>query len=295
MGKRTLMSIVIIFCAVFLNQIVMAGTLSQDEIQNKQIKIIASELNRIGKNIDNINKEIETIVKNVSGVEKKNAKSVNDVKNLRRNNISIAKSFKKAKNRITELEEKQELLYKGLAKIEMQSPDSSKKVVTSSVDGETINSLNEDIATLKKDINEIKSLLASKTEKAKVVPIVNYKSTNSYQKALTNFRNKNYRKSISQFRVLVSGNDIKLKDNSQYWIAECYYALGNYKQSINEFEKVFTFNETGKYDDAQLKLGYCYKQLKDNRRAIEEFERLIQYYPESEYKKIALKQISILR
>jgi len=293
MKKQFLVSFVLIFSIVFFAQIVMAetSTSSQDETQNKQIKIIIAELGRVGKSVKKIDNQIKIIVKKISEVEK-------EVNNLKSNNKNegnlkiIVKKVKENNDKITTLVEKQKLLYKGMAEIERNEIDSSKKVVTSivaSVDDKAIASINDAISSLKQNLDEIKSQLSSEVKQVKKV------FANSYQDARNDFSNKKYKKALPQFRALVNGTDVKLRDNSQYWLAECYYALGEYNQSIKEFEKVFSFDETDKYDDAQLKLGFCYRQLKNNSRAIEEFERLIQYYPESEYKNTALKQISILK
>ena len=293
MKKRFLVSFVLIFSIVFFAQIVMAetSTSSQDETQNKQIKVIIAELDRVGKSVKKIDNQIKIIVKKISEVEKE----VNDLKSNNKNegNLKIiVKKVKENNDKITTLVEKQKLLYKGMAEIERNEIDSSKKVVTSivaSVDDKAIASINDAISSLKQNLNEIKSQLSSEVKQVKKV------FANPYQDARNDFSNKKYKKALPQFRALVNGTNVKLRDNSQYWLAECYYALGEYNQSIKEFEKVFSFDETDKYDDAQLKLGFCYRQLKNNSRAIEEFERLIQYYPESEYKNTALKQISILK
>ena len=293
MKKQFLVSFVLIFSIVFFAQIVMAetSTLSQDETQNKQIKVIIAELGRVGKSVKKIDNQIKIIVKKISEVEKE----VNDLKSNNKNegNLKIiVKKVKENNDKITTLVEKQKLLYKGMAEIERNEIDSSKKVVTSivaSVDDKAIASINDAISSLKQNLNEIKSQLSSEVKQVKKV------FANPYQDARNDFSNKKYKKALPQFRALVNGTNVKLRDNSQYWLAECYYALGEYNQSIKEFEKVFSFDETDKYDDAQLKLGFCYRQLKNNSRAIEEFERLIQYYPESEYKNTALKQISILK
>ena len=293
MKKQFLVSFVLIFSIVFFAQIVMAetSTLSQDETQNKQIKVIIAELDRVGKSVKKIDNQIKIIVKKISEVEKE----VNDLKSNNKNegNLKIiVKKVKENNDKITTLVEKQKLLYKGMAEIERNEIDSSKKVVTSivaSVDDKAIASINDAISSLKQNLNEIKSQLSSEVKQVKKV------FANPYQDARNDFSNKKYKKALPQFRALVNGTNVKLRDNSQYWLAECYYALGEYNQSIKEFEKVFSFDETDKYDDAQLKLGFCYRQLKNNSRAIEEFERLIQYYPESEYKNTALKQISILK
>jgi len=293
MKKQFLVSFVLIFSIVFFAQIVMAetSTSSQDETQNKQIKVIIAELGRVGKSVKKIDNQIKIIVKKISEVEKE----VNDLKSNNKNegNLKIiVKKVKENNDKITTLVEKQKLLYKGMAEIERNEIDSSKKVVTSivaSVDDKAIASINDAISSLKQNLNEIKSQLSSEVKQVKKV------FANPYQDARNDFSNKKYKKALPQFRALVNGTNVKLRDNSQYWLAECYYALGEYNQSIKEFEKVFSFDETDKYDDAQLKLGFCYRQLKNNSRAIEEFERLIQYYPESEYKNTALKQISILK
>ena len=296
MKKRFLVSFVLIFSIVFFAQIVMAetSTSSQDKTQNKQIKVIIAELGRVGKSVKKIDNQIKIIVKKISEVEKE----VNDLKSNNKNEENLKIVVKKVKendDKITTLVEKQKLLYKGMAKIERNETDSSKKVVTSivaSVDDKEIVSINDAISFLKQSLNEIKSQLSLEVKQVKQVKKV---FANPYQDARDDFSNRKYKKALPQFRALVNGSDVKLRDNSQYWLAECYYALGEYNQSIKEFEKVFSFDETDKYDDTQLKLGFCYRQLKNNSRAIEEFERLIQYYPESEYKNTALKQISILK
>ena len=287
MKKRFLVSFVLIFSIVFFAQIAMAETSSQDKTQNKQIEIIIGELDRVGKSVKKIDNQIKIIVKKISEVEKE----VNDLKSNNKNEENLKIVVKKVKendDKITTLVEKQKLLYKGMAEIERNETDSSKKVVTS-VDDKEIASISDAISSLKQNLNEIKSQLSSGVKQVKQI------SANSYQDARDDFSNRKYKKALPQFRALVNDTNVKLRDNSQYWLAECYYALGEYNQSIKEFEKVFSFDETDKYDDAQLKLGFCYRQLKNNSRAIEEFERLIQYYPESEYKNTALKQISILK
>lgn len=114
-----------------------------------------------------------------------------------------------------------------------------------------------------------------------------------YDEALGKYHSRNYRAAIDLFdQLLVNNPNNALAVNCQYWIGECYYALGDYTKSITAFEKVFSFNNTNKNDDAQLKLGMCYWRLNDVNRAKEEFERLISHYPNSEYSEIARKYIN---
>ena len=104
-------------------------------------------------------------------------------------------------------------------------------------------------------------------------------------------------KILSENGVLViedPSND--LADNSQYWLAECYYSTKNYKRAILEFEKVFTFPGTDKDDDSQLKLALSYQSLGNLVKAREEYQRMVDYFPSSEYfsrAKESLKQLSL--
>jgi TolA-binding protein len=103
-----------------------------------------------------------------------------------------------------------------------------------------------------------------------------------YQAGLDLANNKQPREAIRVFEGLLAANDQhSLSDNAQYWIGECYYALGDYKAAILAFEKVFTFKNSNKNDYAQYKLGLCYYQLKDRERARQEFQSLLDNYSNS--------------
>ena len=109
------------------------------------------------------------------------------------------------------------------------------------------------------------------------------------------YQNGDYDKAVTLFSKLVqtdSSND--LADNSQYWLAECYYTMKNYKRAVSEFTKVFSFPATDKDDDAQLKLGHCYRSMGNTKKAIEEYQRLVDYFPGSEFYSKALESIKQL-
>ena len=122
-----------------------------------------------------------------------------------------------------------------------------------------------------------------------------YKET--YMKSLGHFQNQNFKSAISGFVELVKSDATNdLADNSQYWLAECYYSQKDFKRAIAEFEKVFTYAGTDKDDDAQLKIGLSYQSIGSIDKAKEEFQRFIDYFPGSEYypkAKEALKQLSV--
>ena len=122
-----------------------------------------------------------------------------------------------------------------------------------------------------------------------------YKQT--YMTSLGHFQNQEFDDAIDGFTELVSSDATNdLADNSQYWLAECYYSQKEFKRAIAEFEKVFTYSGTDKDDDAQLKIGLSYQSMGNVNKAREEFQRMIDYFPGSEYypkAKDALKQLSI--
>jgi TolA-binding protein len=100
-----------------------------------------------------------------------------------------------------------------------------------------------------------------------------------YQEALDMFHSNQYRAAIDAFESLLSINrNHSLSDNTQYWIGECYYALGNYKAAVIAFEKVFTFKKSNKNDYSQYKLGLSYFQMGDKERSRAEFQNLLDNY-----------------
>lgn len=124
---------------------------------------------------------------------------------------------------------------------------------------------------------------------------IQYKQT--YMESLGHFQNQEFEEAIVGFKELVQADATNdLADNSQYWLAECYYSQKDFKRAIAEFEKVFTYAGTDKDDDAQLKIGLSYQSMGNVDKAREEFQRMIDYFPGSEYypkAKDALKQLSI--
>lgn len=152
------------------------------------------------------------------------------------------------------------------------------------------------IVTLTNSYNEMAKLKSGSPISAE--PKFNaaqYKQT--YMESLGHFQNQEFSEAIDGFQELVQSDATNdLADNSQYWLAECYYSQKEFKRAIAEFEKVFTYAGTDKDDDAQLKIGLSYQSMGNVDKAREEFQRMIDYFPGSEYypkAKDALKQLSI--
>ncbi len=103
-----------------------------------------------------------------------------------------------------------------------------------------------------------------------------------YDAAMRAFNSRRYREAIPMFEAILDQDmNHSLSDNAQYWIGECYYALGDYRAAILAFEKVFTFKNSNKNDYAQFKLGMCYYKLNERERARQEFQTLVDNYPKS--------------
>ena len=114
-----------------------------------------------------------------------------------------------------------------------------------------------------------------------------------YNAAFNLFQQRKYRDAIQAFEALLAKSTThNLSDNAQYWIGECYYALGDYSAAIVAFEKVFTFKNSNKNDYAQFKIGQCYYMLKDYNRARQEFQKLIDNYKNSNLISYAQKYLN---
>ena len=116
-----------------------------------------------------------------------------------------------------------------------------------------------------------------------------------YNNALDNYYNRDFDKAIGKFsQILTQHPRSTLADNSQYWLAECYYGLEDYPRAIEEFNKVFSYADTEKDDDAQLKLGFCYTNIGDSAQALTAFRKLLNLYPDSEFADVASRRIEEL-
>jgi tol-pal system protein YbgF len=116
-----------------------------------------------------------------------------------------------------------------------------------------------------------------------------------YNEALENHHNRKFDWAIDKFSQLIRQySQSALADNSQYWLAECYYGLEDFPKAIEEFQKVFSYADTEKDDDAQLKLGFCYASMGNATQAVAEFRKLLNLYPDSEYADTAKQKINEL-
>jgi len=113
-------------------------------------------------------------------------------------------------------------------------------------------------------------------------PISNFEIV--YEEGQRLFNDHRYKQAASKFyQLLMFDRNHPLADNCQYWIGECYFALGNYYQAIVEFNKVAAFDAADKKDDAQIMLGLAFMRLGDNQHAQTELNWLVDAFASSEY------------
>ena len=116
--------------------------------------------------------------------------------------------------------------------------------------------------------------------------------SSSYSAALSDYKAKRYEAAISGFKeVLTVSPTSSLSDNAQYWIGECYDAMGNYELAQDAFNNVFDYPESNKLPDAQVKIGLIYAKLGRTDLAKEEFNAVIDNYPDTNAASIATSQL----
>jgi len=122
-----------------------------------------------------------------------------------------------------------------------------------------------------------------------------FDTNSSYKGALDEYYSRRYESAISGFNeILTVAPNNSLADNAQYWIGECYYAIGNFSKALEAFHKVFDFPKSNKLSDAHFKIGLTQLKLGNTSAAKEEFTAVVQNYPGTSAAKFATQQLSKL-
>lgn len=122
------------------------------------------------------------------------------------------------------------------------------------------------------------------------------KAEELYQLAYQDMIRGEYEQAIFSFQnFLQKYPDSELADNAQYWIGECYYALGDTEKAISELEKVITnYPEGNKVPASLYKLGIIYLSKKNKAKAREYFQRVIKDYPNANEAQLAKEKLKEL-
>jgi len=117
----------------------------------------------------------------------------------------------------------------------------------------------------------------------------------SYKGALDEYYARRYESAISGFTELLTvAPSHDLADNSQYWIGECYFAIGKFNEALSAFGKVFDFTKSNKFADAHLKIGLTHLKLGSTASAKDEFAAVVSTYPGTSAAKYAAENLSKL-
>ncbi len=119
------------------------------------------------------------------------------------------------------------------------------------------------------------------------------KAEELYQLAYQDMIRGEYQQAIFSFNnFLEKYPNSELADNAQYWIGECYYALGDMEKAITELEKVINNYPKGNKTPASLyKLGLIYLNKKNKNKAKEYFQRIIKEYPNTNEANLAKERL----
>ena len=87
----------------------------------------------------------------------------------------------------------------------------------------------------------------------------------------------------------------ELADNAQYWIGECYTALGRYDLAIPAYEEVKKkYPKGNKVPDAMLKQAMAFLAIDDKTSTRILLKRIISTFPESDQAKVAEQRLETL-
>ncbi len=117
----------------------------------------------------------------------------------------------------------------------------------------------------------------------------------AYQDALDDFYVHRFDSAMRKFQALLQSNDKnELADNCQYWIGECYFAMGKYYEAVAEFQKVYVFAKSNKTDDAQLMIGLAFLKSGEKDMARAELNMLLNFDPQSASAKKAQRYLRMI-
>lgn len=108
----------------------------------------------------------------------------------------------------------------------------------------------------------------------------------AYPRALKLYGKGKYKAAIRLFKDIIRRYPkVKLAENAQYWLAECYYSMKNYPRAIREFANVRGNKYSHKDVDSLFKEARSYYERKQYLKALARFEKLNDHYPNNKFKR----------
>jgi tol-pal system protein YbgF len=118
-----------------------------------------------------------------------------------------------------------------------------------------------------------------------------------YDAAYRDYSRGNYQLAIAGFQdFLKSFPQSDRADNAQYWLGECFFALGDLDKAVEELLKVRDMYPAGnKVCAATLKIGYAFLRKADNPTARRYFESVVRECPGTDEARLAQDKLASLR
>ena len=118
-----------------------------------------------------------------------------------------------------------------------------------------------------------------------------------YELNLSLYREEKFDEAISGFKNFLSKYPKSdLADNAQFWIGECYMALGQFEQAILAYQNVMKkYGKGNKVPGSMLRQAIAFYEIKDKTSAKLLLNKLIKQYPKSKEADIAKKKLEIIK
>lgn len=156
--------------------------------------------------------------------------------------------------------------------------------------------LDENMAVLQSRLQDTESRLTSLSQKLEVFKPAD-QTSELYNTAYLDMVRGDYDVALDGFKNYVQlFPSSSLSDNAQYWMGECYYALGKTSEALDAFQKVIdNYPEENKVPSALYKLAIIYQKEGNLPKSKELLQKIIKSHPNSTEAKLAKDKLSSLK
>jgi tol-pal system protein YbgF len=206
--------------------------------------------------------------------------------------------FIQMQNDIQTLRGEMEVLSHQLEQIEKQQQDMyldivqqlqhSSSLVSSPSEPEKPATVTEELPAIPTETATAESVVPTET---------NHDEAEAYQRAFDVLQQGQYGQAIIAFKAqLTQYPQGQHAEDTQYWLAETYYALKKFDSALKTFGKFLEkYPKSPKYAHAQLKIGYIYYELTDYIAARSILEQVKENYPATATAHLAEERLHLMR
>ena len=168
------------------------------------------------------------------------------------------------------------------------------------------NSIKSDIAFLKQENSELKTLIADLKESymesrtpqipltesapiytAQASPKAGF-STSIYMSGVFAYQREDYDAALKHFSSLkLELAQPRTAENILYWMADSYLQKGEYQKALEILEDLLHRPDLSREADALIQKGLVYRKLGRESEALNAFSAIVRWHPNSEYAKLA--------